>query len=119
VEKPAKPAAGKGKGKGNATSIGIAERSQAKQKPKRKPQPKQTPALLDRFLSSGRKWNSRDGERKEATFLPTTENRHDLAAVLYANRQRRAWKCLQYRCVCGKTPAYPQRQMCKSRFFAG
>ena len=26
---------------------------------------------------------------------------------------------LQNHIVCGKTPAYPQRQMCRSRFFAG
>jgi hypothetical protein len=30
-----------------------------------------------------------------------------------------ALKCRQNRIVCGKTPAYPQQRMCRSRFFAG
>ncbi|MGO4478839.1 hypothetical protein AB4Z32_21560 [Massilia sp. 2TAF26] len=35
------------------------------------------------------------------------------------NRQVQLPNQLQNHIVCGKTPAYPQRQMCRSQFFAG
>jgi hypothetical protein len=54
------------------------------------------------------------GARKNASVLLTT----DASSADRRSLALQPAECMQNHLVCGKTPAYPQQPMCKSRFFA-